>query len=210
MKIRDIDALANERNTEIHDLDCKIAEAEKKKELCNQQITEAAEAGDGDAYRKASSALADLETDIFCLNTRQNKLKREPAISTDMIEAGWKEYVKEHNGILKKMTEKFEKSKTAMLKDYGDLLSVQEDLVNTYERLRSYNKEAKLIPAEMITCLGGLYSGPGLLSMNGTSLKDPDVVYYLSNYARSHNIPNSVEFIDNAENKRVFRIFKKM
>jgi len=206
MSIQEIEKAAADHYRQIEDIDRKISDRQKSIRELRNKAREAAENGDAASYKAISSEVSDIETEVYCLNAQRKKMESDPAVPMETIEDAWGSFLSEYERDLRKITDRFEKRRNEMIEAFGEMLAIRENILDIHARLSKccgaeLGRKASSLP--LVTYAN---SGPvGLLTMGGVSLRDPDAVYYLSNYARRNNIPQ-IELVQNAEVQRVTKI----
>lgn len=167
-----------------------------------------AEGGSTEEYRSLSAEAAALEDELFVAERRLDKLREVPFTPAEIREA-WDQYHDHFAGDIESKIKQFQKLKASLMDIYRSMIDTQEEAVTIREKLFGYlGIDYKEKPIESILPMKGIpfrtsWEGiNGLISMGGTTEKDPDYIYYLADYCARHNI-NSLQLYASAERARI-------
>lgn len=188
--IEEIDRLAELRRGEIAEMAARAEELPAKIAVADEKVSAAAEAGDRGAFEIASRELDTLKREQEFIRIRLNKLRTSAAVDPDRITAAWNEYRTRYDVRMEKAIAEFEKARRKMLDAYSAMVELQTESSTIRKRFGAYDGTVATsltarFPAKMIPLSNVSMQSVGLLSMGGTILKDPDAVYYLSDYVKN-------------------------
>lgn len=153
---------------------------------------EAALANDLESYKDLKAQAEDLEAFAYVQSKQIEKANNIPVVEKEEAVDAWSEYASEYNANLKEKIAKFEEAKHIMLKEFCELVDMQNCACATRERLASFIGKKRdpssidgglgsLFPMEYIPCQGrGTMKTGSEVSMQGTSVCDPNAVFYLN------------------------------
>lgn len=188
--IEEIDRLAELRRNEIAELEAKNEALPSRIAAADEKASAAAEAGDMGAFDAAAVERDALKREQEYIRIRLQKLKTSPAVDPDRVMAAWKDYRAKYDPLMEKAIAEFEKTRRKMLDTYSVMVQLQTESSAVRKRFDGYVGQNPLnpvdpvvrFPARMIPLRTANSTNVALLSMGGTTLKDPDAVYYLSDY----------------------------
>lgn len=211
MKIKDIEKRIEENNEKLrHAKELKNNALELEKEF-SVKAEESAIAGNVDMFMEYKKKAHEQEAISYIQDKQIEKINSAVSISREDTVEAWEEYEKDYSRQLKAKVEKFKASKAKLIKDYLELVSMQEEACKLRERLASYigKKIDPLLPnaglqgiypMEYIPCIGKSAEWiPGKVEMKGTSVSDPDAIYYLSSLV----FDNPMAINNSPEEKRI-------
>ena len=193
MNVKEIEKKYEEANEKLINAQQQKKEAERLAALYDAQAEDAALAGDADAYM-ALKGKAEKQKALAYIQEKQiKKLGTAPIVTKEETVEAWVDYSRSYSAKMKSKLAKYEAAKKKLLEDYGELVSMQNDACEVREKLASYiginvlgmNMDGglgSLYPMEYIPCIGkGVTKvDPGMVSIPGSPLRDPDAVFYLS------------------------------
>ena len=188
--IDEIDRLADERRNEIAELETKKETLPARIAAADKKASAAAEAGDMGAFDAAAVERDDLKREQEFNHIRLQKLKTSPLVDPERVKVAWNDYRAKYDPQMEKAIAEFEKAKRKMLDAYSAMVELQTESSTVRKRFGAYIGQDPLnpvdpvvrFPAKMIPLRGAIASNVALLSMGGTTIKDPDAVYYLSDF----------------------------
>lgn len=195
MKYKTIEAakkVADDLKKEIFDKAGEIGQLEEQRKAAEEAAQAAAADGDQNLFYRHKNEAHECADKIEFLTARLERLRQLKVVDREDAAETWAAYTKEYNGKLSHKLEELEQVKAQFLKIYAELLELQAGMLRSREQLNSFtgsetnpaNAEgAKAYHAQMIPVKNGAMTR-GLLSLGGTSLKDPDACYYLSMIAQ--------------------------
>ena len=149
----------------------------------------AAIAGDVAAYKEFKALADDAEAMAYVCG---KQLDAENNITLEQTREAWDSYAADYNKKLSAKLRKLEEAKADLLKDYADALILQGEACAVRERLARYagvhlqpagvgidDRLEKTYPMEYIPCKNAM-KGDVTTAIAGSSVKDPDAVYYLA------------------------------
>lgn len=149
----------------------------------------AAIAGDVAAYKEFKALADDAEAMAYVCG---KQLDAENNITLEQTRDAWDSYAADYNKKLSAKLRKLEEAKADLLKDYADALILQGEACAVRERLARYagvhlqpagvgidDRLEKTYPMEYIPCKNAM-KGDVTTAIAGSSVKDPDAVYYLA------------------------------
>ena len=155
------------------------------------QADAAAVAGDLTRYKELK-ALADDAEAVAYVCGKQLEAEQGKAVTLEQTRDAWDSYAADYNKKLSAKLRKLEAAKADLLKDYADALILQGEACAVRERLARYagvhlqpagvgidDRLEKTYPMEYIPCKNAL-KGDVTTAIAGSSVKDPDAVYYLA------------------------------
>jgi len=189
-KIQEIDQLAVMRRNEIAELAARGETFPEKIRIADAKATAAAEAGDFEAYRAAAKERDDLKAEDEYIKLRLQKLRGMPNVDPQLVKEAWDDYRNKVDPKMEQKIAEYQRAKRKMLDIYGEMVAIQKEGagirqrfskmigVDTSESFRAF--PSKMIPLRTAADRHG--NATGLLSMGGATLKDPDAIFYMSNY----------------------------
>lgn len=205
MKIKDVDKKFNDANEALIKLIEARNNASKQAEDLKAQAEEAAVSGDLDQYKKLKAQADDLEAFVYVQGKQIEKIKQNPAVSNKDVSDAWEDYVKTYDKDLKAKLDRFHEAKNKLLKEFVEMVDMQNNALATRERLASYIGKEKvnltldgglgsMFPMNYIPCIGrGIERNGNELALRGTSVCDPDAVYYLNSLGKKEKLYDSIE-----------------
>lgn len=176
-----------------------VKEDEAKREALREEIHElSAKADSYRAARALAGSKGDGETFVemdaewkkthSIMNVKQQYLDNLPRIFTekDALEA-WAGYADNHNTKIRKALAAFEAERAKLYKMYSDLVTLQQEALETREHMAdAAGSDKEKFAIEYIPVRSGM--DKGVLRMGGFNCADPDVCYYLANFCRDNNV----------------------
>ena len=191
MNVKEIERKFEEANEKLINAQKLKGEADMLAAEYESQAEEAALAGDADAYIDLK-AKADKQKALAYIQGKQiEKLGSAPVVTKDETVDAWVDYSRSYSAKMKNKLAKYEAEKKKLLEDYRELVTMQNDACKVREKLASYigvkapgaldNGLDALYPMAYIPCMArGANGVPGMVSIPGSPLRDPDAVFYLS------------------------------
>ena len=200
--IEEIDRLAELRLKEIADLKTKAEALPEKIASANDKASAAVNANDLGAFEAATVEREELRREEDFVQKRLNVLNAAPTVDADRVVAAWNDYRSKYDPQMEKGIAEFAKAKQKMLDAYSAMVKLQTESSEIRKRLGSYVGAGAVsltsrFPAKMIPLRSAAIKNVGFLSMGGTTLKDPDAVYYLSDYIINENETKAGYFVHN-------------
>lgn len=139
MKLEELDRQAQERIAKKEELTTRIADLEQREAAANEKAQTAAEAGDVEAYKAASSEALEIGTQLVVARAQHKKLGSGDAIVTqEDAAAAWKDFAGDYNRKFDKLYADLEKKRSDLLAVYRALLDLQYDALEKRDRLAGY------------------------------------------------------------------------
>lgn len=164
-------------------------ENEKKAKEYREKADSAAISGDLVQYKELKSLAEDAEAVAYVCG---KQLEVEHPVTLEQTRDAWDSYAADYNKKLSAKLRKLEAAKADLLKDYADALIIQGEACAVRERLARYagvhlqptgvgidDNLEKTYPMEYIPCKNAM-KGDVTTAIAGSSVKDPDAVYYLA------------------------------
>ncbi len=215
MTIAELKKRAKEHNDKIHELTGRIAQLTEMQKEADAAAQSAAEAGDIEKFKAASADAAELTTELIVCRAQYKKLNSITAVSKEEADSAWKSYVSEYKREFDKLSSEFEKKRKAMLDAYNALFELQTAACETRESLAECsgintkrtsmydNPFEQAFPCD--TMLSNGYKDQVKVNMQGTTSRCADAVYYLANFAKTHNL-SGIELLKDGEFHRINNI----
>ena len=189
MTIKDIEKQVENAKKTREQLIKNQSESEEQAKNYRAKADAAAIAGDVDAYKEFKALADDAEAMAYVCG---KQLDAENNITLEQTREAWDSYAADYNKKLSAKLRKLEAAKADLLKDYADALILQGEACEVRERLARYagvhlqpagvgidDNLEKTYPMEYIPCKNAM-KGDVTTSIAGSSVKDPDAVYYLA------------------------------
>lgn len=139
LTIEELDRQAKERTAKKEELTTKIADLEQRETAAKGNAETAAENGDVEAYKAASSEALEIGTQLVVARAQHKKLGSGDAIVTqEDAAAAWKDFAGDYNRKFGKLYADLEKKRSDLLSTYRALLDLQYDALEKRERLADY------------------------------------------------------------------------
>lgn len=188
MKVKEIDKMFEENNDKLVKAKKLRSEALKLAEEYSMKAEEAANAGDADKYLELMELSNKQKAIAYVYQKQIDQFGTVNVSKADVAEA-WKDYAKQYSKSMKMLNDEFQKEKEKLLKKYIEMVDLQDEACSVRERLGSYIGKTRvamsvdggfgtLFPMDHIGGFGDKVDS--WISINGSSIKDPDAVYYLS------------------------------
>ena len=155
------------------------------------QADASAVAGDLTRYKELKSLAEDAEAVAYVCG-KQLEAEQGKAVTLEQTRDAWASYAADYNKKLSAKLRKLEAAKADLLKEYADALILQGEACAVRERLARYagvhlqpagvgidDHLEKTYPMEYIPCKNAM-KGDVTTAIAGSSVKDPDAVYYLA------------------------------
>ena len=186
--IEKIKAMIAEHSAGRKALENEIADLLKQEAELAAQAEAAADTGNVDDYMDLSAKKNRATATIFVKRKQMDKAPVK-ALPDDVAREAWAEYAEDYNKALKKKLDEYASLKKKLCQMYGEMLDYQNEALNV--RLLFSNNSA--VPAEAfrmeyIPLRGGALNPVGGTSLNGCSIRDPDAVFFLSDYCIKNNV----------------------
>lgn len=149
----------------------------------------AAMAGDVETYKQYKQLADDAEALAYVCG---KQLEVEYPVTLEQTRDAWEDYVADYKRKFAGKLKKFEAAKDEMLKAYAEAVVLQGEACAVRERLARYagvhlqpagvgidDRLEKTYPMEYIPCKNAM-KGDVTTAIAGSSVKDPDAVYYLA------------------------------
>ena len=212
MKMADIEKQVAARATEIQTL------TEKQDELAAQIVAEqkaakeAAAAGDREAFGQHQTEAQAMQDELEFSKIRLQTLNAQPAITLEEAKSAWESFRKEHDTWMQTGLNAYQEVKAALMETYKKLLDKQAEMIRERDKLArlagikaappqygmSVTEYARSIfPAVSLPNLAGADT-KGTVRINGSTLRDPDAVFYMADHAVKHGMgyAGSDPFVD--------------
>ena len=168
--------------------------AKNNAEQLNAEAEAAAVAGNVEAYTELKNKARDAEDLSYVLGKQIEKLNHAELFSDDEINEAWKSCADEHNKQLAAKLKKFNETKTDLLRQYAEMVTLQRETCAVRERLSGYigmQKQpatpdfglGKRFLMDYIPCMKN--GENGVLSVPGANIADPDAAYYLASFKKA-------------------------
>ena len=139
MKLEELDKQAQERIAKKEELTTRIADLEQRETAANEKAQTAAEAGELEAYKAASSEAQEIVTQLIVARAQHKKLGSGDAIVTqEDAAAAWKDFAGDYDRKFDKLYAELEKKRSDLLSTYRALLDLQYDALEKRDRLAGY------------------------------------------------------------------------
>ena len=189
MTIKDIENLVKTTNESREQMKRTKQENEDKAKEYRTEAEASAIAGDLTRYKELKSLAEDAEAVAYVCG---KQLEVEHPVTLEQTRDAWDSYAADYNKKLSAKLRKLEAAKADLLKDYADALILQGEACAVRERLARYagvhlqpagvgidDRLEKTYPMEYIPCKNAM-KGDVTTAIAGSSVKDPDAVYYLA------------------------------
>lgn len=191
MTIKDIEKQVENAKKTREELIKNQSESEEQAKNYRAKADAAAIAGDVAAYKEFKALADDAEAMAYVCG---KQLDAENNITLGQTREAWEDYVSDYKRKLAGKLKKFEAAKDEMLKAYADAVVLQGEACETRERLANLcgmtlgpvavgidDRLDATYPMDYIPCKSGsMMDNDAVVSIVGSSIKDPDAVYYLA------------------------------
>ena len=184
MTIKEFDKLIEEDKKKKEALSAEVEELVRQECQLNAEAMTAANAGDVDTYIAKKAAKDKVSATLFVKRKCLDRLG--DAVTKEDSRAAWKDYASDYNKRMKKALADFNAEKAKLCKMYSDMVDLQRDALATRERLAvTVDDDKNAYTMEFIPVRDG--NDCGSIGMSAVGYKDPDAIYYLSDYAQRNN-----------------------
>lgn len=202
MKMADIEKKAAARDKEMQTLAKAQDELAAKIEAEKKAAKEAAAAGDREAFGQHQTEAQALQDELEFSKIRLQTLNAQPAITLEEAKSAWESFRKEHDTWMQTGLNAYQEVKAALMEAYKKLLDKQAEMIRERDKLArlagikaappqygmSVTEYARSIfPAVSLPNLHGAET-KGTLKINGSTLQDPDAVFYMADHAVKHGM----------------------
>ena len=189
MKVSDIDKKYQESMKGFQEMIDKQNNAKREADEFNEAAEAAAVDGDLERYKELKRKAADAEALAYVLQKQIEKNGADDLFTKSEIFEAWSDYADDHNKKLKAKLKKFTETKSDLLRQYAEMVSLQRETCAVRERLCRYIGIGKTpaapdyglasrFPMDYIPCKGNMDAGS--VAIRGANISDPDAVYYLA------------------------------
>lgn len=151
----------------------------------------AATAGDIERYKELKAMAEDAEAVAYVCG---KQLEADNPITLEQTRKAWDDYAADYKKKLAGKLKRFETAKDELLKAYAEAVVLQGEACEVRERLARFcgrtlepagivndKRLDEAYPMDYIPCKGsGVLDDDVVVSIVGSSIKDPDAVYYLA------------------------------
>lgn len=184
-------------------------ELELRIDTLQDQATEAANAGDFERYKSLSAEREDAQKELFVKQTYLNTLKGHSVSEDEALEA-WNEYAADYDKQFARLLSDYESKRDALLKAYGQLVDLQGEALTVKKDLYDYTGDAGLVNKLKCQLLpDGRSEQYGVVSMEGTGVKNADAVFYMACYEKQNNAKFNSWTVDDPGVKRLNHIISR-
>lgn len=191
MTIKDIEKQVENAKKTREELIKNQSESEEQAKNYRAKADAAAIAGDVAAYKEFKALADDAEAMAYVCG---KQLDAENNITLEQTREAWEDYVSDYKRKFAGKLKKFEAAKDEMLKAYADAVVLQGEACEARERLARLcgmplqvaavgidDRLDATYPMDYIPCKSGsMMDNDAVVSIAGSSIKDPDAVYYLA------------------------------
>lgn len=210
LTIEELDRQAKERTSKKEELTTKIADLEQRETAAKGNAETAAENGDVEAYKAASSEALEIGTQLVVARAQHKKLGSGDAIVTqEDAAAAWKDFAGDYDRKFDKLYAELEKKRSDLLSTYRALLDLQYDALEKRDRLAGYAgiKSDGFIGSNPLdnhfSCRYLPESSKYERShINGIAATDAEAVYYVACLAEEKQLAG-LEFMQSKDVERV-------
>ena len=197
MKMAELEEKVAARAAEMQTLAKAQEELAAKIEAEQKAAKEAAAAGDREAFAQHKTEAQALQAELEFSKTRQQALNAQPAITLEEAKSAWESFRKEHDATMQAGLKYYSDLKKDLLDTYKTLLDKQAEMIRERDKLARLAGIKAAPPQYGMTAFEYVRSvfhavtlpnrttadGQGITKIGGSSLTDPDAVFYMADHA---------------------------
>ena len=191
--VKDIDKKYQEHMSACQRMIEQQANAKREADQLNREAEAAACDGNLEEYSALKNKAREAEDLAYVLEKQIEKRNTGDLFTDEEISAAWDSCAEEHNRLLNEKLKKYNATRTDMLRQYAEMVTLQRETCAIRERLGAYigmKKEAlapdyglgRRFPMEYIPCLKN--GENGTLTIRGANIQDPDAAFYLASFGK--------------------------